>query len=161
VTTIGIDSDDQAKINQTLSAMKRLIIDLMKEAYFKIYGEDHMEFAFPQYPIATVSQILMLEEQDIISTKSCKGLLLQHMGLSSDLIFNGENEHKRPRLSGNKESVKPYMDLLLETMKAEVKQVKSEVKQGEAKTTAEVTKMEAEAVAIESGDVGGPASEGK
>jgi hypothetical protein len=132
-----------------------MMVTLMIEVYVHIIQKVDVEIEFPQYPSATISQLAMMIDQDMISEENGVKMILQQVGVPLDMHLEGENSHKRPRLNGNKESIKEYMDLVIKDMKSDIKTKEQGIKESEVgmkKTDADTKKVKAEAEAIKRGD---------
>ncbi len=143
-TALTIDDEDKHKMNQTMREVQELMVKLMENVYAVLFDTEELdvELKFPLYPDASITQISSFMEQDWISDEFGKNMILQIAGLPSEAYFDGENEHKRPRLNGNKESVKAFMDAMIDNMRADTTSKKAD---------AVKTKAEAEVVGEEEG----------
>ncbi len=153
-TTIKLDDNDLKKMNQTVRKARDMMLKLLQEIYVKIYQVPKMDvkLKFPLAPNATITQILMAVDQDVISWDYAKDLIIQILGLPDDAKFDGENIHNRPRVGGNENTITNMINARIKNIEADTISKKAD---------ATKTKAEAEIVGEPESEVNAELVEGE
>ncbi len=140
-TTIKLDDNDLQRMNQTMRIIRDMALGFLEESYVDIYKVDRVDIKmkFPLYPNATLMQLFTAIDQNMIEERYGHEIAIQIMGLPEDAYFEGENEHKRPRVNGNENTVTEMIEARIRNINADSKArlADAEKKEAEAEVVGE------------------------
>lgn len=120
---IDLDNSESEKLNRVLSLYDDAIIKLVTDIYIDFENAEEMEFQFVLNILSPVgvSQAIMLEDLDYITTKDAKKLALRALGLGKRYYFEGKNVHDRIRPGGNENFLDSMVSARVQNIEAETK----------------------------------------